>query len=106
MLDERVGDLLPNPCPPLDLGAAPHPKLQDELELLRQVMPPVPVARLVGGEVVVHGVHAATDVGEHVISSPVGADLATAHVASAACLREHRLANLLRERPSRDSNLP
>lgn len=106
MVDKRVCDLLADPRPPLDLGATPDAELQDELELLGQVMPAVRVARLVRGQIVVDGVHAATDVGEDVIGSPVGTDLASAHMASAASLREHGLAKLLRECSPRRSNLP
>lgn len=106
MLDEGVADLLTDPRPPLDLRAGPDAELQDELELFGHVVPAVRVARPVSGQIVVHGVPAATDVGEHVISRPVGADLTAAHMTAAASLREHGFSKLSRERSSRDSNLP
>jgi hypothetical protein len=73
-----------------DLGANPDPQLQEELKLLREVVPPVVVADGMRWQEVLSGLAAATALSLNVVGLPVlgGINLPTADVAAAARLRE------------------
>ena len=55
----------------LNLGSCPHPKLQDVLELLRQIVPAIVVASCVSGKIVINVVSAASTMCDDVIGLPL-----------------------------------
>ena len=73
----------------LYLGSRPHAKLQDQLKLLREVVPSVVVACPVSREVVVCRMPAASAMRQNVIRVPSTDDVATANVALSARLAKN-----------------
>ena len=108
--NERSGDRFPNVRATLGLSAYPDTELQNDLKLIRKIVPAIVVAECVSRQVVLDCLATATAVGKHMISLPAFArsDGTSANVAeltgpcedtAALALAEHGA----RAAPSKDA---
>jgi hypothetical protein len=67
---ERCRELGTERAAELDLGADPHPKLENQLELLGLVVPPIVVTERVRRQEVLYHMIATSTVGQYMVGLP------------------------------------
>lgn len=86
---KRTGDIVSDESAALNLGSCPHSELQDVLELLGEIIPPVVITGPVRGKIIIDIVSAAGAVCDDVIGLPLLVfDFAAAYVAATCGLSE------------------